>query len=226
MISVDGAYLVRVPATALSGATYTTTAYPSCPLAGAWGLPIFSGEQGSFVTTDVDLDEACQAATGSGCAGHTVQVAFVAVTNCDTAQAGWFLDDVAVSSCVVPPAPPASFHTLTPCRLVDTRNPSSPLGGPALYNGTRVFVSTGTCGIPATAKALSLNLTVTQPEVSGFLALSPDGWPAPSTSAINFSPGETRANNSIVGLGSNGAFRVRASGGPVHVIVDVNGYFE
>jgi hypothetical protein len=48
---------------------------------------------------------------------------------------------------------------MTPCRLVDTRAASGPLGGPGLKAGkTRTFVLTGVCGVPASAKALSVNL--------------------------------------------------------------------
>jgi hypothetical protein len=35
------------------------------------------------------------------------------------------------------PAPPASFHTLSPCRLVDTRNANGARGGPALVASSR-----------------------------------------------------------------------------------------
>ncbi|MGH9367048.1 MAG: S8 family peptidase, partial [Thermoanaerobaculia bacterium] len=44
---------------------------------------------------------------------------------------------------------PKSFYTVTPCRAVDTRNASGPLGGPALSaGGTRTFALAGQCGIP------------------------------------------------------------------------------
>jgi len=46
---------------------------------------------------------------------------------------------------------------------------------------------------------------------------------------INYSAGQTRANNAIVTLGGATGSLVVFSGqaaGAVHVIVDVNGYFE
>src|SRR5262249_3184625 len=56
------------------------------------------------------------------------------------------------------------FVPLPPCRVVDTRNPVGPLGGPVLAaNSTRNFVLPGSCGIPATAAAYSLNVTVMPP---------------------------------------------------------------
>ncbi len=128
-----------------------------------------------------------------------------------------------------PPAA-ASFYTLTPCRLVDTRNASGPLGGPTLSaSGQRSFTLTGACGVPASAKAISVNVAVTGPAASGFLKLYPGDGLAPLASSINFSAGQTRANNAIVLLATDGSGSLRVqngSTGTVHFILDVNGYFE
>ena len=47
-------------------------------------------------------------------------------------------------------------------------------------------------------------------------------------SAINYGPGQTRANNAVVPLGAGGQIAVRLdqASGSVHVILDVNGYLE
>ncbi len=120
----------------------------------------------------------------------------------------------------------ASFFTVTPCRIADTRDTDGPYGGPALLaGGERVFVVANRCGIPATAKAVSLNVTVTQPAAPGFVILYPGGSPAPSVSAINFRAGQTRANNAIVPLGAGGTLAVQSIA-PTHFIIDANGYFE
>jgi hypothetical protein len=128
-----------------------------------------------------------------------------------------------------PPAA-ASFYTLTSCRLVDTRNANGPLGGPVLpASGQRSFTLSGVCGIPATAKAISVNVAVTAPAASGFLKLYPGDGLAPLASSINFSAGQTRANNAIVLLATDGSGSLRVqngSTGTVHFILDVNGYFE
>ncbi len=56
-------------------------------------------------------------------------------------------------------AGPYQLFTLAPCRVVDTRNPTGPLGGPSLAAATtRSFPVTGTCGIPSTAKAVVFNV--------------------------------------------------------------------
>jgi Glycoside hydrolase family 44 len=127
------------------------------------------------------------------------------------------------------PASATSFHTLTPCRAFDTRGPAGDFGGPALAaQAERTFTLAGRCGIPASATALSLNVTVTGATAAGNVVLFPGGGFPPSTSTLNYATGVTRANNAIVGLGASAAIRVRANqaSGSVHVILDVNGYFE
>jgi hypothetical protein len=126
------------------------------------------------------------------------------------------------------PPPALSFHTVAPCRAVDTRSAS--LGGPSpvAAGSDRVFTLAGACGVPASAKAVSLNLTVTQPTAQGNVRLYPAGAAFPPTvSTLNYSASQTRANNAVASLNALGQVAVRCSpSGTVHVIVDVNGYFE
>jgi hypothetical protein len=124
------------------------------------------------------------------------------------------------------------FNALTPCRLIDTRNPVGPAGGPPLLpapSPDRQFAVTGVCGIPSDAKAVSLNVSVTNVTAQGSLLLyRADGAPSVASS-INFRPGNTRANNSLtqLALDGSGGFKVQnASSGTVDFIVDVNGYFR
>jgi hypothetical protein len=107
---------------------------------------------------------------------------------------GWF-DDITVA-----PSPLAYF-TVPPCRLVDTRDRGAPVGGPVL-NGqeTRTITAAGNCGIPATARALSANVAVTQPTIAGNLRLFASDQALPTVSTINYSVGQTRTNNAIMGL--------------------------
>ena len=124
---------------------------------------------------------------------------------------------------------PTRFYTLAPCRLVDTRGPAGPLGGPALASGTvRGFTLRSHCGIPATAVSLAVNVAVTGSTAAGYLTLYAAGTPRPPTSAINFAAGRTRANNAVVGLGTAGDVAVFAgqASGTVQFILDVTGYFQ
>jgi len=124
---------------------------------------------------------------------------------------------------------PASFYTVTPCRLVDTRNPDGPSGGPALSAGdVRSFPAAGTCGIPSTAKAIASNIAVYQPTGTGDLRAFPAGGAAPMASAINFRPGIVRSNSAIIPLGTGGQVAIQCdmSPGSTNIFVDVFGYFQ
>lgn len=141
----------------------------------------------------------------------------------EVVQLGW-------RPAVAASAPAAGLHTLAPCRVVDTRNASGPYGGPALAPASeRVFVVAGQCGIPATTRAVSVNLTVTQPAAAGtFRAFPGDGEPS-AASALAFSAGRTRANNAILKLSSSGSGTVTVkndSTGTAHLLIDVNGYLQ
>jgi Leucine-rich repeat (LRR) protein len=124
--------------------------------------------------------------------------------------------------------PALSYYTVTPCRVFDSRNPG--LGGPvALAAGTSNPVQVaGYCSVPATAKAVSLNVTVVAPSAGGHLRLFGLGTPRPTTSSINYASGQTRANDAVVAVGADGALTVYVNqpSGSVHVVLDVNGYFQ
>jgi hypothetical protein len=127
---------------------------------------------------------------------------------------------------------PFQFHALTPCRIVDTRKPAGPTGGPVLQSEVvRSFPIRGNCGVPSDAKAVALNVTITQPTNFGHLTLFPSGTAVPTVSTINWNPGEPAlANGAIVPLSTaTNDLSVRPfllNSGTVHVILDVTGYFS
>jgi plastocyanin len=124
---------------------------------------------------------------------------------------------------------PAQFHTVTPCRVADTRGAVGPHGGPSLAAGaSRTLLITGQCGVPATASAVSFNFTVTQATADGDLRVIPADQALPLVSTLNWRAGQTRANDAVVALGSSGDILVHVdqAGGTVDLIIDVNGYFE
>jgi hypothetical protein len=123
----------------------------------------------------------------------------------------------------------AGFHTIAPCRLFDSRVGGD---GPILASGEgRLVVAAGRCGIPATAKALSANFTSIAGGSVGDLQAYAGDQTAPIATVLSIAPNKTRANNGIVQLALNGTgtllLRPNLLGvGAVHVVVDVNGYFE
>ncbi len=219
-----GASWSVVPDAAFTMGGFNTTLFTNTtdPIA---GLRAWSGLSTAWTQVQVDL---------SSWAGSELQVRWHAGEDEIIGHVGWYVDSVTLSNaglggaCLSVPPPPLSFYTVTPCRLADTRNANGPLGGPALQAGAvRPFTLTGVCGVPLTAKALSVNVTVTQPGAAGFLTLYQGGQFKPQTSSVNYSMGQTRANNAVLSLEDvTGILQVYSAGGPVHFILDVNGYFQ
>ncbi len=118
------------------------------------------------------------------------------------------------------------FYPLTPCRLVDTRNPTSLLGGPSLTaNHSRVFpVRQSACGIPADAETYSLNLAAIPKGPVGYLTAWTAGQPQPSEASMSAPTGAITANAAMVTAGTDGAVAVVASD-DTDLVIDINGYF-
>ncbi len=87
----------------------------------------------------------------------------------------------------------------------------------------------GVCDVPSTATAISVNVTSVGAATRGYLTLyRGDAAYPPATSTVNFSAGRTRGNSAMILLATNGGtIGVKnASVGSVHLVVDVNGYFQ
>ena len=138
---------------------------------------------------------------------------------------------LAASTADAGPAPPGSrFFAVSPCRVLDTRLPTGPQGGPALAaDEIRIFPLTGTCGIPLTATAVSGSLIAIKPGASGLVRVYPGDITEPATLTIAFGAGQTRAGNGLFLLATNGTGTLavhNVSAGPVDFVFDVNGYFD
>ena len=142
----------------------------------------------------------------------------------DPGQAG--AGNPTVFTVTAPPPAGFGFYTVSPCRLVDTRGAQ----GPAIAAGaSRTFTFVGACGLPSGAKSVSLNVTVVAGSTAGNVVVYPGDLAAPGTSTLNFVAGQTRANNAVVGLATNGAGTVgvkNRAAAAVHLVVDVTGYFQ
>ncbi|HWM89304.1 MAG TPA: S8 family serine peptidase [Thermoanaerobaculia bacterium] len=128
------------------------------------------------------------------------------------------------------PVAAESFFTVPPCRIADTRTTT-----PLTAGVQRLFQVTGLCGIPASAKAVSFNVTVVSPTGPGHLVFFPGNQTSGpfAHATINFDPANSpRANNATLRLATNLAGSVNvhpfvaASPGQVHVILDVYGYLS
>ncbi|HWM91815.1 MAG TPA: right-handed parallel beta-helix repeat-containing protein [Thermoanaerobaculia bacterium] len=118
------------------------------------------------------------------------------------------------------------LYTIQPCRILDTR-PSAVL----VSQVPRFVQVAGLCGVPSTARAVVLNVTVVSPGGAGNVSLWPADLPWPLASMVSFSAGQTRGSSALVGLATDGggdlaALAFVSGSGTVHLVVDVSGYFE
>ncbi|MBI4902337.1 MAG: hypothetical protein HY820_01800 [Acidobacteria bacterium] len=112
------------------------------------------------------------------------------------------------------------FVPVTPCRLLDTRNGQFIAG-----NTTReIAVTQGTCGIPTTARAYSLNATVVPHRPLSFLTLYPTGQLRLLVSTLNAYQGQIIANAAIVPAGTGGSITAFVTD-DTDLVMDINGYF-
>ena len=120
----------------------------------------------------------------------------------------------------------ASFGSLTPDRILDTRSlgaltPGATIELPVLNRG----------GVPATGVgAVVLNLTATGTNAAGYLTTWPTGVAKPNASSLNFAAGQTVANLVVAKVGANGSISIWNSNdspdmAPTNVLVDVVGWF-
>jgi uncharacterized repeat protein (TIGR01451 family) len=126
------------------------------------------------------------------------------------------------------PASNLGFYTMTPCRLLDTRERS--LGGSIpLAPGHHDFrIERPGCRPDLDARALAVTVTVTGPTADGHLKLFGGGLPTPGSSFLNYRAGQTRSNNGVISIARYTTFTVEVAqdSGWVHVIVDVVGYYR
>jgi hypothetical protein len=116
-----------------------------------------------------------------------------------------------------------NFVPITPCRVVDTRNGTGGFTGP-IAGATASFNPVGSCGVPSTAQAYSLNVAVVPPGTLNYLTVWPAGEAQPSASTINSRDGRTKSTAAIIPAGAGGAINVFAYDA-TQVIIDIYGYF-
>ncbi len=124
-----------------------------------------------------------------------------------------------------PSASTGMLIPVSPCRVADTRQTAGTFGGPILSAGsTRSFpIPSGSCGIPADAKAYVLNVTAIPSGTLQYLTTWPSGQSRPNVSTLNSTDGRVVANAAIVPAGANGAISVYVTD-PSHVLLDISGY--
>jgi len=120
------------------------------------------------------------------------------------------------------------FHPMSPTRFVDTRGGAALLaevGEKHTTDDTDIAIR-GEAGIPSSATAVWVNLTVADPDVATVLLAYPGPCgAAPLASTVNARARHDTASAALVGVGSDGSICVRTYSGQSHVVVDVAGWF-
>jgi N-acetylneuraminic acid mutarotase len=139
-----------------------------------------------------------------------------------------------------------SYYPLTACRIVDTRNttsPNLPVGSPTSFTvnaggssgsySTQGGSTTG-CGIPTDAKAIFFNFVAVNPSGSGFFQAWPFGTAIPTASVLNYAnaSGLNLANGIVLPVCDPSTatctkdLNVQANQSSIQLVVDAVGYFK
>ncbi|HVE64544.1 MAG TPA: N-acetylmuramoyl-L-alanine amidase [Mycobacteriales bacterium] len=120
------------------------------------------------------------------------------------------------------PPPGGRLTTVTPTRLLDTRE----VGGPITGGTARSMLVAGRAGLPSSGlRAVVLNVTAVEPTRSGFLTVFPGGTARPEASSLNFVSGQVVPNLVTVGVGRDGTVSIYSSAGSTHAAADVVGWY-
>jgi hypothetical protein len=137
-----------------------------------------------------------------------------------------------VTGYFTPDASGATYHPMTPARLLDTRFANGLPKAPIKANTPATFYVTAAnrpgSPVPAGATAVTGNVTVVDETSSWAIFLGPDPTPAPGTSTINFVKGDIKGNNLTVALGAGGSLSatyVSNAGNTTDLVFDVTGYY-
>ncbi len=134
------------------------------------------------------------------------------------------------------------FNPIVPTRICDTRTAQAGITSNQCDNGTTSNKGPLTAGetisvqasnistIPSNATAVVLNVTATNTSSNGgFFTIYPtpvSSSSTPSNSDLNWSAGETIANQVVVKIGANDSVNVYNAIGSTDLIIDVMGYYS
>lgn len=144
---------------------------------------------------------------------------------------------IGIANAMVEEGPKPVFVSITPCRLLDTRTVSNfntgprstPIGMNETYTVKAAGGTNGDCNeIPATAVALVMNVTLTNPTANTFVTVFPSNVTRPNAANLNALAGDTRPIPNLVStpLSPTGEFSIYNLDGTVNVVADVAGYYE
>ncbi|WP_374314225.1 hypothetical protein [Microbacterium sp.] len=127
------------------------------------------------------------------------------------------------------------YVPITPCRIVDTRAGGGKLAAGAIrefyVGGTTGFPgqggTSGGCGIPPAAAAVSLSLTSTQASASGRLVAYPSAVSAPGSTMLSYTAASNATSTPTAAITpyTERQIEVKNFSASVHLVIDVLGYY-
>jgi cell wall-associated NlpC family hydrolase len=149
----------------------------------------------------------------------------------DVPATAHFVLDVSGYFAAAPAYDSTTFHPVTPARVLDTSAGSEGCPGRTpgkLSAGMPTVVRIAGCaGVPSEATAITGSVTVSNASARGFLSVGPDSSTTPTTSTVDFSPGQVVTGEVTVALESGSVFAVYTAppGAALDLALDVTGYF-
>ena len=131
------------------------------------------------------------------------------------------------------------FNPVTPCRIMDTREPGGKSGilvagtTRSFFGWSTTFAGQGgaatSCGILQTTNlaAIVVNFTVVAPTAAGYITAFPVDAAQPTAATVNFTAGSVVGNNATLKVNQTGTgdeFKIFTTAS-VHVVGDVVGYY-
>lgn len=134
------------------------------------------------------------------------------------------------------------YSPVTPCRIMDTRNPGAKSGilvagttrGFWSFAGGSDFTTQGgtasNCGVLSGANlaAIVVNFTVVTPDIDGYITAFPAGATRPTAATVNFKAGSVVGNNAslkVAQVGGGDGFSIYTTSN-VHVVADIVGFYS
>jgi hypothetical protein len=218
---------------------YFTVVYPSA----AGYITTFPGDKPqplastvNFGGGDVKGNNATLKLNQTGTGSH-FKVFTLSATHLVADVVGYYAKPVTIP--MVSPNSDLVYTPITPCRIVDTRNPGADTG--VLTTGsTRSFVGWNTsytlqggdnsdCGLPISTSnaAIVVNFAVVGPSADGYITAFPADKAQPLAATVNFIAGDVKGNNTVLKLNQTTGeadFKVYSSS-TTHLVADVVGYY-
>jgi hypothetical protein len=120
-------------------------------------------------------------------------------------------------------AHPGRYNPIVPRRALDTRAGIGASRRKAAA-GEIVHLALGGEVVPVDTEAVTLNVTVTEPDGPGYVTVFPCGSSPPLASNLNYDAGATIANLTTVAFDAHGEVCLYTMAG-AHLIADVDGYY-